>query len=297
MTLGIEREGLAEPLRAARRRRHAGPRHLRGHDHARPRPPRDRRLALHAQRVRPPDPLLRGRPADPGGRRPAGARGVHPRARGSPSTATASRSSPPSTATRSRRARATCWRSPSTRRSPARPGCTSCSCARPASARDRLHALLRPPRRVGGEPVRPQRRQAPGGRRPALRARLGAGARPRPAPGGRGAGADRRQPDDPRPGDRAGHRRGARAADRDRRGPVRGAPVRRVLRLLARLRRHRHAALDADRRPATTPSRAPSPSTTSSPACGACRSAWARSPPSAAWSPSATTTSCTSSSA
>ena len=79
MTLGIEREGLADPLRELRRDGHPGPRHLRGHDHARPRPPRDRRLALRAQRVRPPDPLLRGRPADPGDRRRAGARGVHPR--------------------------------------------------------------------------------------------------------------------------------------------------------------------------------------------------------------------------
>ena len=38
MTLGIEREGLAEPLRALRP---AGVRHLRGADHARPRAPGD----------------------------------------------------------------------------------------------------------------------------------------------------------------------------------------------------------------------------------------------------------------
>ena len=40
MTLGIEREGLAEPLRELVARRHAGARHLRRADHARPRPPR-----------------------------------------------------------------------------------------------------------------------------------------------------------------------------------------------------------------------------------------------------------------
>ena len=40
MTLGIEREGLAEPLRALARRGHAGARHLRRADHARPRAPR-----------------------------------------------------------------------------------------------------------------------------------------------------------------------------------------------------------------------------------------------------------------
>ena len=80
MTLGIAREGLAEPLRALVRsgtpvlgtcagmimldREHLG-------------------LAdytVQAQRVRPPDPLLRGRPRDPRRRRRAGARRLHPRA-------------------------------------------------------------------------------------------------------------------------------------------------------------------------------------------------------------------------
>ena len=45
--------------------------------------------AVRAQRVRPPDPLVRGGPRDPRHRRRAGARRVHPRARGWPSTATA----------------------------------------------------------------------------------------------------------------------------------------------------------------------------------------------------------------
>ena len=40
MTLGIEREGLADPLRELVARRHAGARHLRRDDHARPRAPR-----------------------------------------------------------------------------------------------------------------------------------------------------------------------------------------------------------------------------------------------------------------
>ena len=40
MTLGIEREGLAEPLRALAARGHARARHVRRADHARPRPPR-----------------------------------------------------------------------------------------------------------------------------------------------------------------------------------------------------------------------------------------------------------------
>ena len=40
MTLGIEREGLAEPLRALRREPAAAARHVRRPDPARPRPPR-----------------------------------------------------------------------------------------------------------------------------------------------------------------------------------------------------------------------------------------------------------------
>ena len=43
MTLGIEREGLAEPLREFVARGHARARHLRRPDHARPRPPRPAR--------------------------------------------------------------------------------------------------------------------------------------------------------------------------------------------------------------------------------------------------------------
>ena len=40
MTLGIEREGLGRPAARVRAQRHAGARHLRGDDHARPRAPR-----------------------------------------------------------------------------------------------------------------------------------------------------------------------------------------------------------------------------------------------------------------
>ena len=81
MTLGIAREGLAEPLRDADPRpRRARARHLRRADHARPRAPRADGHRRDAQRVRPPDPVLRGRPRLPGPRRQPGARGVHPRA-------------------------------------------------------------------------------------------------------------------------------------------------------------------------------------------------------------------------
>ena len=81
MTLGIEREGLAEPLRELARVRHAGARHLRGHDHARPRAPRAdghcaRERNAFGRQVRSFEADL----DDPGHRRAAGARGVHPRA-------------------------------------------------------------------------------------------------------------------------------------------------------------------------------------------------------------------------
>ena len=49
MTLGIEREGLAEPLRELVARRHAGARHLRRDDHARPRAPRPAWTTLRAR--------------------------------------------------------------------------------------------------------------------------------------------------------------------------------------------------------------------------------------------------------
>ena len=62
MTLGIEREGLAEPLRESSRARHAGARHVRRADHARPRAPRADGHRVPAQRLRAPDALLRGRP-------------------------------------------------------------------------------------------------------------------------------------------------------------------------------------------------------------------------------------------
>ena len=62
MTLGIEREGLAEPLRELVAPRHAGARHLRRADHARPRSPRRDGHRRRAQRVRAPAAVLRGRP-------------------------------------------------------------------------------------------------------------------------------------------------------------------------------------------------------------------------------------------
>ena len=107
MTLGIKREGLGDPLRAFVRDREAGARHVRGDDHARPRAPRLHGHAVPAQRVRPPDPELRGGPGDPRDRR-HGARGVHPRAVAGRVRRRASRSSPRSTAIRSPPARTTC---------------------------------------------------------------------------------------------------------------------------------------------------------------------------------------------
>ena len=70
MTLGIEREGLAEPLRALVSQRHACARHLRGADRAGPRPPRAAGPALGAQRVGPAGRKLRGRRRRAGARRP-----------------------------------------------------------------------------------------------------------------------------------------------------------------------------------------------------------------------------------
>ena len=106
MTLGIEREGLAEPLRDLVRRRHAvlgtcaglimlDRAHLGLMD-----------IAARAQRLRAPDALLRGRPRVP--RRSTASRCARCSSarRGSPSTAPASRSSPRSTATPSPRGRA-----------------------------------------------------------------------------------------------------------------------------------------------------------------------------------------------
>ena len=296
MTLGIEREGLAEPLRELAAARHADPRHVRGDDHARPRAPRHRRLDVHAQRVRPPDPLVRGRPADPRRRGPAGARGVHPRA--------------VDRRARRRRRGAGGGRRPSGRRAPGQPArarvppgdrrrapaARAVPCSRSAPPRDKgPPALLRPPRRVGGERLRPGGGDPARGLGQALRARLGAGALARPPARGARAGADRRQHDDPRAGDRAGHRRGARPADRDRPGPARGAPVRRVLRVIAGLRRRPPRCTGCRPRTPTTRSPAPSPSTSSSRASSACRSASPTRPRSAASSRSATTASCTSS--
>ena len=60
MTLGVEREGLAEPLREFVALGQAGPRHLRRPDPARPRPPRAARRDRPAQRLRAPAPLVRG---------------------------------------------------------------------------------------------------------------------------------------------------------------------------------------------------------------------------------------------
>ena len=62
MTLGIEREGLAEPLREFVRSGTPDARHLRRADHARPRPPRPARRERAAQRLRPPGRLVRGGP-------------------------------------------------------------------------------------------------------------------------------------------------------------------------------------------------------------------------------------------
>ena len=71
MTLGIEREGLAEPLRELVPRRHAGARHLRGADRARPRPPRAAgRARASATRSGRQVEELRGRPRRAGARRP-----------------------------------------------------------------------------------------------------------------------------------------------------------------------------------------------------------------------------------
>ena len=301
MTLGIEREGLGEPLRelAAAGTPIFGTcagmimldrEHLGIADYA-----------LRAQRVRPPDPLVRGRPADPGDRRRRRCAPCSSARRGSPSTATTSRCSPRSTGTRSRPARATC---------------SSISFHPEIAGETRLHELFL--REVAaasraltdltlyfvrhGESVA-NAADRNGDKRPADADRLsdrgweqarGLGRRL----AGRGPGADRRQPDEPRAGDGAGHRRGARAArSRPTTDLLRGAPVRRVLRLLARLRRHRHAELDADRaarlrrarRGVVRRHRGPRPSGAGAPV--------ARAPPSSGSSRSATTASCTSSSA
>ena len=96
----------------------------------------------------------------------------------------------------------------------------------------------------------------------ALRARLGAGARARPAAGGRWARADRRQHDAPRAGDGAGHRRGARAPDRDRPDLHELRQSDAFYASRPRLRRHGVAELDADRAARLRRAAAPSPSTT-----------------------------------
>ena len=114
MTLGIEREGLGEPLRALAA---AGAPILgtcAGHDHARPRAPRRARRPAAAQRLRTPAAVLRGRPRDRGdsGNPCTRSSSARPGCRRPVPTSTCS---PTSTATRSRCARATSWRSPSTR--------------------------------------------------------------------------------------------------------------------------------------------------------------------------------------
>ena len=187
MTLGIEREGLAEPLRELAAPRHADPRHLRGDDHARPRAPRVGRLDVRAQRVRPPDPLVRGRPADPRastGRRCARCSSARPwiAEHGDGVEVLAAVDGHPVAARQGnllvisfhpeiageRRLHELFLTQVRTR------------------ARDRPPALLRPPRRVGGEPSDRGGGEPAGGLGQALRARLGAGARARPPARGRG---------------------------------------------------------------------------------------------------------------
>ena len=80
MTLGIEREGLAEPLREFARSGAPVFGTCAGMIMLDRDAPRRARHRVPPQRLRPPDPLLRGRPGDRGHR--AGARGVHPRAVG-----------------------------------------------------------------------------------------------------------------------------------------------------------------------------------------------------------------------
>ena len=171
---------------------------------------------LPAQRVRPPDPLLRGGPRDPRHRRPAGARGVHPRAV-------------------DRRARRRGrdprrGRRPSGRRAPGQhardllpPGargrataCTSCSstAAGRCAGLSREFYFVRHGESVG-ERLRPRRRAAGGRRRSPVRARLGAGARARPAAAtARASSSIVASPMAPCAGDRGGDRRGARPAGR-----------------------------------------------------------------------------------
>ncbi|CAA9483275.1 MAG: hypothetical protein AVDCRST_MAG30-926, partial [uncultured Solirubrobacteraceae bacterium] len=112
---------------------------------------------------------------------------------------------------------------------------------------ERGHGLLHAPRRVRGERLGQGAHAAAAGRRPALRARLAAGARGRRAAARRGPRADRRVGHAPRAGDGAGDRRGARPAGRDARGAARGPPVRRLLRRLPRVRGDRHPAVASHR--------------------------------------------------
>ena len=90
-----------------RARRHPGPRHVRGHDHARPQPSRLDGHRLPAQRLRAPGALLRD--LEFAGLDGPPLRAVFIRAPWIESHATTYRSSPSFRAARSRRARARCW--------------------------------------------------------------------------------------------------------------------------------------------------------------------------------------------
>ena len=240
MTLGIEREGLAEPLRELVARRHAGARHLRGDDHARPRAPRRwpttragaTRSAARSAPSRPTCeiPGIDGPPvravfirapwiAEHGDGvevlaavdgHPVAARqdnmlviSFHPEIAGETRAARA-------VPARGRRARREPRRSTSSATASRWPTSSDRDAARGPSDGDRLSER-------GWEQAR------------------GSAA-------ARGRGLERSSPARcAAPGDRAGDRRGARAAARDRRRPARGPPVRRVLRRLP-TRRARDAA-------------------------------------------------------
>ena len=215
MTLGIEREGLADPLREFVRQRQAGARHLRGDDHARPRAPRAGRLHVPRNAF---GRQIRSFEADlriPGIDGPP-VRAVFIRApwiadAGEGVEILASVDGHPVAARQD--------------------NMLVISFHPEIAGERRVHELFLEPQRAGaqrlsrefffvrhGESVAnvfDRGARAPEGDVDRLyRARLGAGARARAAAARRGHRGDRREPDAPRAGDRGGDQRGARAAAR-----------------------------------------------------------------------------------
>ena len=299
MTLGIEREGLADPLRELVAHRHAGARHLRRDDHARPRAPRPAGLrAARATRS-----AARSAPSRPTCDIPGidgpPVRAVFIRApwiaeHGDGVEILAAVDGHPVAARQDNMLVISFHPEIAGERRVHELFLRRSACAR--LSRD---ALLRPPRRVRGE------------RRPTATAARARRTRDRLSERGweqaRGLGRAAARARGSRRSWRArcgraqetaqGDRRGARPADRDRRGPVRGraspTPTTPPARHAASTA---HAELDADRADPTTPRRARSPSPRSSRACRARAGAPGGDRRRARSSRSATTASCTSSS-